>query len=341
MSGKYACKRLLTFLTVFVILISQTACSADKKEQTSFFAMDTYITVTAYGKNAKDGSEKVRERIGGLEKLWSVTDPRSEIYTANTEGTAVLSDETAELVRFALEMCRTTDGALDISLYPVLTAWGFTTDKHRVPSDEELNELLKSTGYERISLDGNTLTVPEGMKLDLGSVGKGYAGDLAAKTIRESGVTSAIIDLGGNIQTVGSKPDGSAWKVGIKSPFDSGSFAVISVTDKAVVTSGGYERYFEENGEIYWHILDPKNGRPAHSGLSSVTVISSEGRLCDALSTALFVMGIERAEKLWRERGGFDFIAVDEKGGIYITRGIEDSFELNSDYKGLNVSVIK
>lgn len=338
-------KRIIAiYLAAFMLLLSgcdEKQNDASLKSSVSFFALDTYITVTAYGENAERAANASKELIETLEKLWSVTDQNSEVYAANHNGTAGLSDDTAELVRFALDMCDTTDGALDISLYPVLTAWGFTKEEHRVPSDVELTALLENVGYDRITLDGNKLTVPHNMQIDLGSVGKGYAGDLAAKNIRENGVTSALLDLGGNIQTIGAKPDGSTWKIGVRSPFGDGSFATVSVKDKAVITSGGYERYFEENGEVYWHILDPKTGKPAHSGLLSVTVIGDEGRLCDSLSTSLFVMGIDRAEQLWKERMDFDFIAVSEKGDIYITEGIKNDFELSESYKGLNVSVIK
>lgn len=335
------------YLTLLVIMLTLTACSVqqtqptDDKTTASFFAMDTYITVTAYGDKSDEAVTAAQDKITSLEKLWSVTDVGSEIYAANHNGSAELSDDTAELVRFALDMCRESDGALDISLYPVLTVWGFTTDEHHVPTDDELTALLENVGYDRITLDGNTLTVPDGMQIDLGAVGKGYAGDLAAQVLRDNGVTSALLDLGGNIQTIGAKPDGSPWKIGVRSPYSDGSFATLAVKDKAVITSGGYERYFEENGEVYWHILDPETGKPAHSGLLSITVIGDEGRLCDALSTSLFVMGIDKAEQLWRERSDFDFIAVSDSGEIYITEGVENNFELSENYKNLNVSVIR
>lgn len=338
-------KRIIAiYLAAVMLLLSgcdEKQNDASLKSSVSFFAMDTYITVTAYGENAERAANASKERIETLEKLWSVTDSESEIYRANSTGQAELSSETAELVRYALERCRETKGALDITLYPVVSAWGFTKEEHRVPSDAELTALLENVGYDRITLDGNKLTVPDNMQIDLGSVGKGYAGDLAAKNIRENGVTSALLDLGGNIQTIGAKPDGSPWKIGVRSPYGDGSFATVSVKDKAVITSGGYERYFEENGEVYWHILDPKTGKSSHSGLVSVTVIGDEGRLCDALSTSLFVMGIDRAEQLWKERKDFDFIAVSETGEIFITEDIENDFEISESYKGLNVSVIK
>lgn len=341
-------KRLVS-VAVGAAVLTQSGCgesggaSKNAKQDSSFFAMDTYITVTAYGSSAKKGCDSAKSKITSLEKLWSVTDEESEIYAANhsTAKPVTLSQDTAELVSFALEMCKDTDGALDITLYPVLTAWGFTTDNYRVPDDSEIHQLLKNTGYEKITLEGNSLTVPNGMMLDIGAVGKGFAGDLAAKELKTAGVTSALIDLGGNIQTVGAKPDGSNWKIGIRSPFDSGSFATLSVKDKAVVTSGGYERYFEKDGEKYWHILDPKTGKPAHSGLASVTVVGDEGKLCDALSTSIFVMGLEKAEKLWQSRGDFDFAAVTDSGEIYITKGLKDNFKLSQNYADLKLTVIE
>ena len=330
--------------TLFSVLLLVSCGKSDSTQQNtkqSFFAMDTYMTVTAYGENSEQAVKAAEDRIKSLEKVWSVTDTSSEIYSANYDGTAMLSSETTELVRFALDMCGETDGALDITLYPVLAAWGFTTDEHHVPSDAELSALLENVGYERITLDGNKLTIPDGMQIDLGAVGKGYAGDLAVQELKANGITSAILDLGGNIQTIGAKPDSSPWKIGVRSPDGNGSFATLAVMDKAVITSGGYERYFEENGEVYWHILDPDTGKPTHSGLISVTVIGDEGRLCDALSTSIFVMGIDKAERLWRDRHDFNFIAVTDSGEIYITEGIEDSFELSENCKELNVSVIQ
>ncbi len=336
----------MLLLTLLVIGISLSSCyggnkNSGVKEKCSFFAMDTYMTLTAYGDHADEAVNAAKDNIISLEKMWSVTYPKSEIFAANRDAKAELSDNTADLVRFALDMCRVSDGALDISIYPVLTAWGFTTNKYRVPTNEELSSLLENIGYWKIKLDGNTLTIPHNMKIDLGSVAKGYAGDLAAQVLRSKGVTSALLDLGGNIQTLGSKPDGSAWRVGIRDPYGDGSLATLFVKDKAVVTSGGYERYFEENNETYWHIIDPKTGKPARSGLVSVTVVGNEGKLCDALSTSLFVMGLDGAIKLWKERDDFEFIIVKENGDVFITDGIENCFKLSENYGRPNVSVIR
>ncbi|MCM1330218.1 MAG: FAD:protein FMN transferase, partial [Ruminococcus sp.] len=188
-----------------------------------------------------------------------------------------------------------------------------------------------------------SLTLPEGVQIDLGSVGKGFAGELLADIMRENGVTSALMDLGGNIQTVGNKPDGTPWKIGLRNPFGEGLFAVLEISDKAAVTSGGYERYFVgEDGETYCHILDPKTGKPAKSGISSATAIGESGGVCDALSTALFVMGTDKAAEFWRTSGiDFETVIVTDEGKIFITEGLEENFSLTGEFAAAEVTVIR
>lgn len=314
-----------------------TGCSAPAEEmqqpvERSLFAMNTYMTFTVYGEDAQAALQEAEECIQQVEGLWSVTDEDSEIYQANHSGgqPVTVSEETAEIISFALEMAQRTGGALDPTIYPVLTAWGFTTDSKQVPSQQQIAQLLEQVGYDRIQINGSELTVPDGMELDLGAVGKGYTADLVTEILRRHGVTSALISLGGNIQSIGSRPDGSDWRLGIRAPWESGNLGVLTVSDAAVVTSGGYENYFDdEQGNIYWHILDPSTGYPADSGLQSVTIVGREGRMCDALSTALFVMGAQSAEQYWRENGGFEMLLVTDSGEILITEGIAENFTLN------------
>ena len=330
-------RRTRQFLAVLLLLLTAlSGCGRTNLEaqeaENSFFAMNTYMTFTAYGEQAEDALVDARVRVEEVEALWSVTDEGSEIYRANHSGgePVNVSEETAELVSFALEMAEKTEGALEPTIYPVLRAWGFTTDTKQVPSQEEIDALLEDVGHEKITLDGTLLTVPEGMELDLGAVGKGYAGDLAAEAVRARGIECAILSLGGNIQAVGSRPDGTDWRVGLRSPWEDGTLGVLRVSDQAVVTSGGYENYFEDkDGNVYWHILDPETGYPAKSGLLSVTIICPQGRMGDALSTALFVMGPQKAEEYWRENGDFEMILVTEEGEILITEGVADHFTLS------------
>lgn len=325
-------------------LLFLTGCSAESSPepvQGTFFAMDTMMDFTIYGESGLiNQSESL---IASLESLVSVTDADSELYAINQTGSGMLTEEASSLMKQALEICRRTDGALDLSIYPIVRAWGFTTGSYQVPDEAEIQALLPLVDYRKIQYDAatGTVTLPEGMEIDLGSVAKGYAGQLAAQMLREHGVQSALLNLGGNVQTVGTKPDGSPWQIGIKDPQGEDAMMVLSVEDQAVVTSGGYERYFEQDGQTYWHIMDPSTGHPADSGLISVTIVGDEGVVCDGLSTALFVMGLEKAADLWAQSGDFEAVFVTASGEVYITEGLRDRFALTEQYADTPVSVIE
>jgi len=325
-------------------LLFLTGCSAESSPepvQGTFFAMDTVMDFTIYGESGLiDQSESL---IASLESLVSVTDANSELYAINQTGSGTLTGKASSLMEQALEICRRTDGALDLSIYPIVRAWGFTTGSYQVPDEAEIQALLPLVDYRKIQYDAaaGDVTLPEGMKIDLGSVAKGYAGQLVAQMLREHGVQSALLNLGGNVQTVGAKPDGSPWQIGIKDPQGEDAMMVLSVEDQAVVTSGGYERYFEQDGQTYWHIMDPSTGHPADSGLISLTIVGDEGVVCDGLSTALFVMGLEKAADLWAQSGDFEAVFVTASGEVYITEGLRDRFALTEQYADTPVSVIE
>ena len=304
------------------------------------FSMDTVMELSAYG--ADDAlMEAAEQEILGLESRLSVTDAGSEIYALDHNGLAELSPDTTELMQTALEMCERTDGALDVSIYPVLRAWGFTTGSYQVPTQEEIENLLTQVDYRKVTLENGTASIAQGMEVDLGSVAKGYTGDQVSQLLREGGVTSALLNLGGNVQLVGGKPDGSDWRVAVQDPESDGYLGVLSLRDKAAITSGGYERYFVgDDGEVYWHIIDPATGAPARSGLISVTVIGDRGVVCDALSTALFVMGLDKAAEYWRRYGDFEAVFVAEDGSVAITSGLQDCFTLADGYTDRPLMVI-
>lgn len=321
-----------------------TGCSgapAQEPESATFFAMDTAMDFTVYGDAAL--LDEAETLIGSLEEQVSVTDEHSDIYAIDHTGSGSLSGNAAELMAQALELCRRTNGELDLSVYPIVRAWGFTTGSYQVPDEETIQSLLPLVDYTQIQYDAATgvVTLPEGMEIDLGSVAKGYAGQLAAQMLREHGVQSALLNLGGNVQTVGTKPGGSPWQIGIKDPQGEDAMMVLSVEDQAVVTSGGYERYFEQDGQTYWHIMDPSTGHPADSGLISVTIVGDEGVVCDGLSTALFVMGLEKAADLWVQSCDFEAVFVTASGEVYITEGLRDRFALTEQYADTPVSVIE
>lgn len=333
----------IALLLAWVLLLS--ACGEKPAEpfRSEFLAMDTVMYLTLYGEAGERASALVQERVEALEGLLSVTDEGSDLYAANHSGgqPVTLHGETAALLERALALCDETGGALDVSIYPVVRAWGFTTGKYRVPGEAELEALLEKVDYSRVALDGGALTLPEGMELDLGAVAKGWTGDALMELLAEAGVSSAIVELGGNVQALGARPDGTPWRVAVQAPDGSGYAGVLEIVDRAVITSGGYQRCFEQDGETYWHIIDPATGRPARSGLTSVTIVAEEGVVGDALSTALFVLGREGAEQLWRERGGFECILMEEDGTVAVTQGLEDSFSLYGDWVDHPLEIIR
>lgn len=352
----YHQKKVKILSVVILFIISLTGCAAADNTKTEsvqqqeplvdteFFAMNTYLTFQAYGDQADIALEEAKKKVLELEQKWSVTDESSEIYQMNhSNGTDVtLSEETKEVIEFALQMAEQTDGNLEPSLYPVLAAWGFTTEENRIPGKNEIQTLLQSVGYKKIQLNGNQIRIPEGMELDLGAVGKGYAGDEAAETLKKNGITSALLNLGGNVQAIGSKPDGSNWRIGIRNPFGEGNLGILEVSDRAVVTSGNYEHYFVgEDGKTYGHILNPFTGNPVENELMSMTIVAEQGKEGDALSTALFVMGLDGAGKYWREYAGFEMIAVTKKGEVYLTEGIQNQFESDSLIEDMEIHVIE
>lgn len=315
---------------------------AAEKHSRVVFAMDTVMELTVY---AGDDAilDEATQRITDLENKLSVTLESSEIHTLNSTGTAVLSEDTAALIADALYLCESTEGALDITVYPVVRAWGFTTGDYRIPSYDELDALLETVDHTAVTLNGLSASVPDGVQVDLGSVAKGYTGDVLCELLRENGITSALLNLGGNVQAVGGKPDGTPWKIAVQHPTDSSSYlGALTLTDKAAITSGGYERYFVgDDGQTYWHIIDPVAGRPADNGILSVTIVGESGLLCDAMSTALFVMGLDGAAEYWRIHEGFDAIIVMDDGSVHITEGLTDSFTLMDAYKDVKLTVIE
>ena len=308
-----------------------TGCAAEKAKEppmrtAELFAMDTYMTLKASGEGAEAALDAASARIRELEELFSVTKEDSELNRINHSGGMPMpvSNDTPVAVGTALAVGRDTDYALNIALYPVVQAWGFTTGSYQIPSEETLRALLVNTDPKRIVLDGNVIFIPPEYQLDLGAVAKGYAGDQVTDIFTQYGITSGIVSLGGNVQALGTKPDGSRWTVGITDPAAPDSLlGTVAAADCAVITSGSYERFFEgEDGRRYWHILDPADGCPADSGLSSVTVIGKNGARCDALSTALFVMGTEKAAAYWKAERNFGMILVTDDGRILVTEDI-------------------
>ena len=308
--------------------------------QRTLFAMDTVMSLTAYGPGGEEAVQKAAEEIERLDKLLSTGDENSEISALNRKGSGKLQGDVKELVERSLQMAEETGGTFDIAIYPVMEAWGFTEEEQHVPDQEVLKELLPLCDTADIEYDASTGNIrfrKEGMKIDLGGVAKGYTSTRLMDIYKSCGVTSGLVNLGGNVQTLGTKPDGSLWRIAIEDP-DNGEdrLGVLSIADKAAITSGGYERFFEADGQIFHHIIDPATGWPAKNGLKSVTIISADGTLADMLSTSLYIMGTEKAQQFCLEHAGsdsFDAVLYTDEDKLLITPGIEESFEARREVK--------
>lgn len=215
--------------------------TADEQESLSseLYAMDTVMSLTAYGAHAKEALEAAETEISRLDKLLSISSESSDIYQVNQNGSGELSEDTRELLASALEYFQETNGVFDCTIEPIMEAWGFTTHDYRVPDSSELSGLLPLVDASAVSLNGDQVNLPSGVRLDLGGIAKGFTSSRVMDIFAQNGVTSGIISLGGNVQTLGRKPDGLLWRVGIQDPGDLNSmFAVVKVADEAVITSG-------------------------------------------------------------------------------------------------------
>ncbi len=314
---------------------------AETEAVKELFAMDTYMTIRTVGARAEEAAEAAAKEIARLDALLSTGSETSEISVLNRETTGQVSEDTLILVERAKEFWQETEGAFDITVYPLMETWGFTSGEYRVPTESELTDLLQHVDMNAVQIDQENSQISfsdENVRIDLGGIAKGYTSARLMDLFREYDLKHAIVSLGGNVQVLGDKPDGSAWRIGIEDPSGSRDYlGVLETKDRAVITSGGYERYFEQDGKHYHHILDPSTGYPAESGLISVTIVSEDGTMADALSTSLFVMGKDKAIAFWQNHADtFEMILQEEDGTLVISEGLKDAF--STDIKAEFVS---
>ena len=341
-------KRELTALLLTLALLPTLAACGEEGaagETRTVYAMDTVMNLTVYGEKAASALENAEKELHTLdESVLSRTAEGSELFALNAANGETVSyaadDPLPQLIETALAISEATGGAFDPTLAPVLDAWGFTKDTRRVPPAEELAALLAHTGRGKVALEktaeGESVTLLDGAQLDLGGIAKGYAADLLRAQLEKEGVASAALDLGGDVFVMGKKSDGSDWRIAVKDPGDTESYlGIVAASDAFIVTSGVYERYFEENGVRYHHILDPRTGCPAESGLVSVTVVCKNGAWADALSTACFVLGTDKAlalhDELAAQGNGFELILVTDDGRVLYTGGLAAAFTPNEE----------
>ena len=341
------------FLISLLLIVCLSGCSAptvgDVGAVRQIFAMDTAMQITVYGERQEEAADAAVSEINRLEALFSRTRTNTTVYRLNAhagDGTPVeVGSEVVELLSLAKQYASQTGGAFNIAIAPLMDAWGFTKDSYRVPSQAELDSLLPLTNLDNLVLDpdnGTAMLTQPGMAVDLGGVGKGYAAGQVEAVLRSYGVESALLSLGGNITAMGTRYDGQPWQVAVRDPQnEAGYLCVLSLQDVTASTSGGYERYFEQDGQTYHHILDPATGAPARSGLLSVTVVSPDAAMDDILSTSLFVMGAEQALDYWRAAGNFEAILVCSDGTVYVTEGLEDGLDFRGEEAGYTCEIVR
>lgn len=288
------------------------------------FKLNTVVTVTIYDSEDRSLIDEAFALCDKYENLLSRTREASELYQLNqgtlTEGPDgfALSPETAELIDKGLAYGQLSNGAFDIAIEPVSSLWDFVSSEKVIPTKEQLARALPLVSYEDVTLTGNSVRfAKEGMGLDLGAIAKGYIADRIKDQLVSQGVKSAIINLGGNVLCIGSKPDGKPFQIGIQKPFAdrTETISTVQITDQSIVSSGIYERFFEQDGQFYHHILNPKTGYPYENGLVSVTIISDRSVDGDALSTTCFALGLEKGLELIN--------SLDHVHAVFITEDYE------------------
>ncbi len=322
-------RRLGVFILSVLLCFSLCACSESKSDAEKFsrteFIFGTVVTLTVYAEDdsSLDGAFKL---CRNYENLFSSSIEGSDIWRINhSAGESVaVSSETAELILLSLEYSRLTDGAFDITIAPISALWGFSDEQPSVPERDRINELLPLVDYTAVAVEGCNVTIPDGCSIELGAIAKGYISDRLCEYFKSSDVSAALINLGGNVATTGSKPDGSQWQIGVRNP--SGDYSdyvcTLSLNETSIVTSGIYERCFDENGIMYHHLLSSEDGYPVNNDIASVTIICKSGVDADALSTSLYLMGFEKAFNYAENSEFFDAVFILRDGRIFRTDGI-------------------
>lgn len=302
--------------------------------QETRFLMDTTVEIRAVGTKGKAESaiEEAFQEIERVESLLSRYISTSDVSKINLhagEWTTV-SEETLELIEQALDYSQLSHGSFDFTVGQLVTLWGFGTNQYRVPTAAEIEKAVATVNYEQVEIDWENLSVriPAESIIDLGGIAKGYAVDRAADVLRANNISSGLINAGGDILAIGVKPDGSSWRVGVQDPrMSTAILTVLPLQDMSIVTSGDYQRFFQEEGVRYHHILNPSTGYPA-ADLTSVTVVAESATVADALSTAVFILGAELGLALIEELDQVEVIIVDQSDNVTLSSGLQGKIQV-------------
>lgn len=309
------------FFAASLLLISCTEPNAQTQE-----ALGTVCTVNLFERGSKKIYGKIFTRLFEIDSRFNVNKSDSDISKVNENAglsPVKVHEDVAEVLSFALEIAEKSQGAFDPSIGPLVRLWGINTEHEKLPSDEEIEKAMSLVDWKKVHLEGGEVFLEEkGMSLDLGGIAKGYAADQIVKILGENKIPRAVIDLGGNIYVYGKKRDKSPWKIGIKNPSQKESAPLLTLTledSASIVTSGIYERFFEQDGIVYHHILDPKTGRPSNTGILSTTIVDSSSMKADALSTTAFLLGPEKYFSLFDSKAIF----IDKNLEVKSSEGLE------------------
>ena len=327
--------KLSALLGVVLLLGSCRAQANDIVSTDETFLMDTIVTQTVYGENSKQIIDETVDRMKEIESTYSSYLEGSVVSKINENaGIAPVSVDSEErnVIKRCVTFSEQSDGLFDLTISPLVKLWNITGDEPHLPSDEEIAKAQALIDYRNVLIDDKAGTVyltQPGMELDFGATVKGYAVQKVLELYRESGITGGILSLGGNVAAFGTKPDGTSFRTGIRDPKGTAAdyFAILELNDQVIATSGAYERYFEQDGKIYHHILNPKTGYPCDSDLLSVTVVSEDGLLCDYLSTLFYMLGKDAVVD-HLEENEFSLLAIDEEGRVYISPRLREHFTL-------------
>lgn len=324
-------RRKVKILWIFLGVVLLWGCKNQTSETftASGTKLNTYVSITLYAGGSQNLADQALELCDYYEDIFSARSDGALLYRLNDSGGMEIQTkeqkELVDLIQTGIEYGNMTEGALDIGLEKVTGLWSFGTEEQRLPSEGEIQEALQDSDYHSIEISDTQIAL-NGCQVDLGAVAKGRIADRIKTYLMDHGVTSAIINLGGNILCIGTKPDGSSFVIGVQKPFgESNEIALtLRIQNMSVVTSGIYERYFEEGGVLYHHILDPETGYPCNNGLQSVTIISKDSTICDCLSTGCFVLGKEKALELLNSMDGVYGIFIDSDNQYSYSKGAEN-----------------
>ncbi|MFD3158347.1 FAD:protein FMN transferase [Haloimpatiens sp. FM7330] len=308
------------------------------KDKSGFF-LGTYVNIKIYNNTSDKIFDNVFNILKDIENKMSININTSEVSKINQNAgkeSVTVSPETFAVIKKGQYYSNLSKGHFDISIGPLVKLWGIGSDHAKVPTPAEINQNKVKINYKNIVIDDKSKSVKlsnNGMMIDLGGIAKGYVADQIAQYLKSQDVKKAIINLGGNIFTLGSKPNGDSWNIGVQNPFKSrGEYiGILHVKDKSIVTSGVYERFLEKDGKRYHHILSPFTGYPVNNSLMSTTIISNKSIDGDALSTTAFSLGLADGMKLIESLDGIEAIFVNEKKEVYITSGLKNKFNLTNE----------